>query len=268
MINSKIKNDNFINLDYNKIRNEINGNIESNIKTVKPKRIYFNKALYMSLSIFVLFGITLFSTIFTCKKYIIANHESHSSNCAICNKQDPGVSEPGGEQGLISSSKVSFESMMLKEYDLCVAFSGRYAAGTNYIPLSKILLTDLLKEEDKNELINEFNLKKDVLDYSVYCNFYLIIDNQKDYVFIKQLNGEFKEFIFESNLSYDFTCVIDEFETLSNVTLTKEWLNDNEYDTMGNLTTGISIYFTEIEPGVYKEYYTAIIYNKMYVINK
>ena len=135
----------------------------------------------------------------------------------------------------------------------------------NYLAMHLTLYNYL---HDSNHFL--YNNQLLLLKYQqlIHCNFYLIIDDQKDYVFIKQLNGEFKEFIFESNLSYDFTCIIDEFETLSNVTLTKEWLNDNEYDTMGNLTTGISIYFTEIEPGVYKEYYTAIINNKMYVINK
>ena len=268
MINSKLKNDNFIELDYSKIKSEVNNNVESNIKKVKPKRVNFKKFAYFSFLILVLCGITIISTVFTYKKNIMANHELHSSNCAICNEPDPGVSIPDGPQGLISTSKFSLDSLMLSEFDLCVAFSGRYSAGTNLMPLSKFLLTDLLNDEDKNQLIEAFNLRTDVIDLSVSCNFYLLIDDGKDYVFIKQLNGEFKEFTFESNFSYDFMSIVEEFEKLSGVELTKEWLNDNEYDTIGNLTTGINIYFREVVPGVYKEYYTALIDGTMYVINK
>jgi hypothetical protein len=198
----------------------------------------------------------------------MANHELHSSNCPVCNELDPGVSEPGGPQGIISPTKFSKDVSMLKEFDLCVAFSGNYSSSSNYIPLSKFLLTDLLKEEDKLQLIKTFNLRTDIIDNSVSCNFYLLTDEGKDYIFIKQLNDEFKEFIFESNFSYDFMSIVEEFEKLSGVELTKEWLNDNEYDTIGNLTTGINIYFREVEPGVYKEYYTALIDGTMYVINK
>lgn len=268
MINSKLKNDDFIELDYNKIKYEVNANISSNINTAKPKRTQFRKLAYISIFLVMLSEITILSTVLTYKKHIMANHELHSSNCTICNEVDPGVSEPGGAQGLMATDKVSMKSLMLSEFDLCIAFSGKYSAGTNQMPLSKFLLTDLLSEVDKNQLIETFNLKKDIIDYSVACNFYLLIDEGKDYVFIKQINGEYKEFTFESNFSYDFISIVEEFETLSGVELTEEWLNDNEYDTMGNLTTGINIYFREVEPGVYKEYYTAIINNQVYVINK
>ena len=268
MINSKLKNDDFIELDYNKIKNDIKDNISSNIKTVRPKKFQFKRLAYISIFLVILSGISILSTVLIYKKHIMANHELHSANCEICKEQDPGVSEPGGAQGLMTTDKVSMESLMLSEFDLCVAFSGKYSAGTNQMPLSKFLLTDLLNEEDKNQLIEVFNLRKDVIDYSVVCNFYLLVDEGKDYVFIKQVNGEYKEFIFESNFTYDFMDIVEEFESLSGVELTKEWLNDNEYDTMGNLTTGINIYFREVEPGIYKEYYTAIINNQLYVINK
>lgn len=268
MINSKLKNDEFIELDYSKIKNDIKDNILSNIKTVRPKRSQFRKLAYISIFLVILSGISILSTVLIYKKHIMANHELHSSNCPVCNEPDPGVSKPGGAQGLITTDKVSMDSSMLSEFDLCVAFSGKYSAGTNQMPLSKFLLTDLLNENDKNQLIETFNLRKDVIDYSVTCNFYLLVNEGKDYVFIKQINGEFKEFIFESNFTYDYMSIVKEFEALSGVELTKEWLNDNEYDTMGNLTTGINIYFREVEPGVYKEYYTAIIENQVYVINK
>lgn len=268
MINSKLQNDDFIELDYNKIKNDINTNIENNIKSVKRMRINFKKLVYYSLFVLLLCGITILTTTLTYKNHIMANHELHSSKCPVCNKLDPGVSEPGGSQGIISPTKFPKDVTMLKEFDLCVAFSGNYSSSSNFIPLSKFLLTDLLKEEDKLQLIKTFNLRTDIIDNSVSCNFYLLTDEGKDYIFIKQLNGEFKEFVFESNFAYDFMSIVKDFETLSGTTLTEEWLNDAKYDTMGNLTTGISIYFKEVEPGIYKEYYTAIINNQVYVINK
>ena len=271
MINSNLQKDNFIELDYSKIKDDVKYNLNKNVSNFQKPKFKTLKLACYSIITLLLCGLSSVIAIACYKNQDLDNSKppcpivDNSQTCPICGGVDPdGPVNPNTNPTLINQFKSSY--LVKAGYlDTCMAFSSRYSSGTNYLCLDKILKTSLLSENDKQTLI-------DSLEYSItsyYFTYYLGIKDGKDIIIMKDMrNSPYQTYQFDSNFSYDFTSIIEEFEKLSGVYLTLEWLNGDTYDQFGNLKTGISIYFQEDETGQIREYYTAFINDHLYVVTK
>lgn len=200
---------------------------------------------------------------------------------------------------------VSFSSIMIykeiqKEHDLTtivpprnevledrlfmhLAFRGKFPkfdsyvavgpeVGSNRFNLNVILNSNLLKEEDKNVLVEySKTVKEKVPEHNVRFVVCLGAKDDKDYVFLadiyydaKSHNGyEITTFYFESNLPYPFSSLADEFEELTGEILTTDTIDCiTSYNDQNILECGIALCFEKLDDGTYKEYYLMKTYDK------
>ena len=149
--------------------------------------------------------------------------------------------------------------------------------GSKRISLDVLLKTNLLKEEDKNVLIeyaNDANEK----EFNHEARFLICFGTieEKDYIFLADMYYDETSnwigyvtttFYFESNLSYPFSSLADEFEDLAGDSLTNECITS--YNDQNILECGIAICFERLDDGTYKEYYLMKTYDKQeFVVKK
>ena len=159
-------------------------------------------------------------------------------------------------------------------FDKTIAWGPELASGMiKYDVISK---SNLLSEEDKVVLLNyKASIKQTYPDHDVSFQIGFGIKNNKDYIYLIDYIGYDRElekeinntFLFESNLSYSFESIVDEFELMLDAELSDDYLNSSYYDNQNLLTTGIIIGFLEND-GLYQEYYMVKLDGEIFVVNK
>ena len=127
-----------------------------------------------------------------------------------------------------------------------------------------IIESNLINDIDKEKLKNYENEKTS----SGFCNIYLGESNGIDIVHIVELCEPYKTFTFNSNLDYSFNDVLEMFEEVSQKKIDKEFLYDSVFDdVLKKEISGIIVSFKK-EGDLYVPYYTMLLDEKMYVVNK
>ena len=127
-----------------------------------------------------------------------------------------------------------------------------------------IIESNLINDIDKEKLKNYENEKTS----SEFCNIYLGESNGIDIVHIVELCEPYKTFTFNSNLDYSFNDVLEMFEEVSQKKIDKEFLYDSVFDdVLKKEMSGIIVSFKK-EGDLYVPYYTMLLDEKMYVVNK
>ena len=149
--------------------------------------------------------------------------------------------------------------------------------GSNRFNLNIVLNSNLLKEDDKKVLVEYSEAaKKKAPDHDAKFVICFGIIEEKDYIFLADIYYDETSawvgyvtttFYFESNLSYSFSSLADEFEELAGDILTNECITS--YNDQNTLECGIAICFEEEDDGSYHEYYKIKTYDKQeFVVNK
>lgn len=240
MNKGKFSLDSFIELDYTKIKDEVKKNILTNIKNEKLR-----KHNMVKLMCYVLV------TCLLCTISVITSIKIYSHKYLNQSQQSPNINVYKSTQDITDN------------FDLCVAFTNKINFETEGITISQIVKTNLLKDSDKAYLSS---ISNDKVQNKFIC--YLVVIDGKDFVYLKSISFNDLNYKFESNLPYSLISIVEEFEQLSNSKISTEWLNDDTYDQENNLRTGISLNFIETNTDCYKEYYTAVINQNIYVLNK
>ena len=159
-------------------------------------------------------------------------------------------------------------------FDTIVAWGPELASGT--FEMNVIINSRLLKEEDIETLKEyERGIKAKHPSQNVSFQIALGIKDSKDYIYLIDYCGVlddtgkdyYYQFVFESNLPYDFDSIINDFEEQIGEELSNDFLNSSYYDDQNLLCSGIIMGFSEND-GVYKEYYLIKHNGKLYVDNK
>ena len=187
--------------------------------------------------------------------------------------KDPYLSRIGYSQELYENRKKQnpdWEPI----FDKTIAWGPELASGMiKYDVISK---SNLLNEEDKAVLLEyKTSIKQTYPTHDVSFQIAFGIKNNKDYIYLIDYIGYDRElekeinntFIFESNLSYSFESIVDEFELMLDAELSDDYLNSSYYDNQNLLTTGIIIGFLEND-GLYQEYYMVKLDGEIFVVNK
>lgn len=142
--------------------------------------------------------------------------------------------------------------------------------GSDRISLDVLLKTNLLKEEDKNALIEyENSAKEKEANHEARFLICFGIIEEKDYIFLADIYYDettvwnsyvATTFYFESNLPYSFSSLSNEFEQLAGDVLTNDCITS--YNDQNVLECGIAICFEEKGDGSYQEYYKIKTYDK------
>ena len=252
MIENLIDKTQEISLEFDKIREEVRGNIDNYI-VCKVKRN--SVVLYLKLALYSVI-LCLFCAIITIKI-----KDRIYENSAI----DPIVPDEQtsiGPAGSIDPGKFP-KSLLTEIFDVFVAF------GSNTVTLFTddiILNSNIISENDKNEF--KKYLASQVNDYQKYYNIHIGVKDGKDIIYIKHLTAPYADFIFESVLNYDFDLIIAEFESMCEKKLSQDFLMSCDWDNELKIDkSGIHLYFKE-EGGVYVPYYILMINEKVYILDK
>lgn len=165
------------------------------------------------------------------------------------------------DAGDINPGKANVEYLE-KNFDNFFAFGSGSPSGL--FTFDMIIKSNLISDIDKEKLINYKNGKTS----SEFCNIYLGESNGIDIVHIVELCEPYKTFTFNSNLDYSFNDVLKMFEEMSQKKIEKEFLYDSDFDDiLKKETSGIIVSFKK-EGDLYVPYYTMLLDEKIYVVNK
>ncbi len=237
MIEKRIKAIKTFDLSFEDIRGEIRKNLETTFAEAKARRQ--RKLPYMRAIRAVCVALCICTAAAMITVFI---GDIFSENIETPPSVDtPYIPEPGKN------------TSYAKKFDRFFA----YAFNCDY---NVILKSDIIDDNDKSAL-KDFCQTENVTHIDIYMGRL----NGSDQVMIYGGYGHGDVFWFKSNLDYHFEDVANEFEENSGVTLTDEYL----VETQGKkaLNNGISINFKS-SGGKYIPYYTAVIENMVYVIDK
>lgn len=147
-------------------------------------------------------------------------------------------------------------------------FDNFFAFGSGSLPglftFDIIIESNLINDIDKEKLMIDKRNK----NFNNYCNIYLGTREGIDVVHITQLGKPYKTYTFQSNLDYSFNDVLEMFEEVSQKKIDKEFLYDSVFDeVLKKEISGIIVLFKK-EGDLYVPYYTMLLDEKMYVVNK
>ena len=159
-------------------------------------------------------------------------------------------------------------------FDKLIVWGPELASGT--IKFDVIYKSNLLNKSDKSSLLEyKTSIEKVYSNHNVSFQIAFGVKDNKDYIYLIDYLGydnKLKKdvnniFFFESNLSYSFESIINEFELQINKELSNVFLNSCYYDDQNLLTSGIIIGFIEVDD-FYQEYYILKLDGEVYIINK
>lgn len=179
------------------------------------------------------------------------------STILIQNKMNESSEAPGD----VASFKQ--ERYINETFDRFVAFGGYGVSGKVYIDV--LCKSNLITEEDRIILLE---YKAAHSGSWMYFNIYMGVKNGKDVIELHHIYDPWETLTFESKLSYPLESIITEFEELSGVKLTKEFLNGSVPDSMFRQTLGILVDFKYTENNTYEIYYRTTINGEVYAIDK
>ena len=217
-----------------------NESIKEDSKNSIKRRQYIFKGVVITTYTICICLMAIFSTI------LIRNHMNESSD-------SPGDVAPFKLKNYINES-----------FDRFVAFGG-HGVSEGRLPIDVICNSNLITEEDKKILLD---YKAAHSNSWMYFNIYMGVRDGKDIIELHHMYEPWDGFIFESKLNYPLESIITEFEEVSGVELTKEFLNGCILDAMFRQTLGILVDFKYTENNTYEIYYRATINDKVYIVNK
>lgn len=256
----KFKDNDFINLDYSDIKDEVSENIrkstENKTKIKSYRGVNLRKALSYALCVMLTCVVSVGSTLLI--------------QGSVLN----GGAGNDGLDGSISPTKAVW--VIDENFDEFYIFSG----DRDMVDMDIVLKTNIISEKDKNAL-KEYcsgngRSKK-------YFNVYMGVKDNRDIVVFHDISSKpYERLVFESNLSYSFKSVVEKFEEMSGEKLTQEFLKESRWDEYydsqigeiissvndtGGISMRFSLWVTEGFVGRYLiEYYTAIINGQIYVV--
>ena len=258
----KFNDNDFINLDYSDIKDEVSENIrkstENKTKIKSYRGVNLKKALSYALCVMLTCVVSVGSTLLI--------QGSMKGGDGMGSNGFPGNVDPGKSPEFIE-----------KEFDELLAFGSWWLEnGITFTENVKfdLLGTDIISESDK-DAIREFEKANGKSGKNVYYyNIYMGMKDGKDTVVLSRLIAPYQTFKFESNLQYSFSSVLEKFEELSGEELTREFLLDSTFDNDYYYSVGgISVRFVldalnynHQKGKSYIAYYIAIIDGQVYIV--
>ena len=252
----KFKDNDFINLDYSDIKDEVSENIrkstESKTKIKSYRGVNLKKALSYALCVMLTCVVSVGSTLLI--------QGSMKGGDGMGSNGSPGNVDPG-----------KYTDFAKKEFDTFFAFSGYWLENMHQMGHDlnfDILRTDIISESDK-DAIREFEKANGKSGKNVYYyNIYMGMKDGKDTVVLSRLIAPYQTFKFESNLQYSFSSVIEKFEEVSGEKLTQDFLCGSEWnDYYATEMGGITLRFVQNGyKNKYVPYYTVFINGKVYIL--
>ena len=260
---------NIVKIKYPKVECDPNKAYEYFLKSRRSqKRIAFRNITIILYTLIICF-ITSLTTFFIQKK-ITENNINQMEKVNIDKLQ--GSNTDMGKDPYIAVQGVDPDQHPI--IDQIIAFGPEKADGT--FDLSVILRSNLINEEDKQELKNyETEIKKTYPSHNVRFQIALGIKDGKDIIYLidgcgydieleKTVNSVF---IFNSNLSYSFDTLVNDFEELTGKELTNDFLNKSHYDDQHLQEYGIILAFIEKDEQ-YQEYYILKLEGNVFILNR
>lgn len=252
----KFKDNDFINLDYSDIKDEVSENIrkstENKTKIKSYRGVNLKKALSYALCVMLTCVVSVGSTLLI--------QGSMKGGDGMGSNGFPGNVDPGKSPEFIE-----------KEFDELLAFGSWWLEnGITFTENVKfdLLGTDIISESDK-DAIREFEKANGKSGKNVYYyNIYMGMKDGKDTVVLSRLIVPYQTFKFESNLQYSFSSVLEKFEEVSGGKLTQDFLCGSEWnDYYATEMGGITLRFVQNGyKNKYVPYYTVFINGKVYIL--
>ena len=147
--------------------------------------------------------------------------------------------------------------------DYCVAYG---VDGINKLKSSELYDLDIISEEDK-VILKAMDQKNGVR----YINLYFAVKDNKDVIVISYLERPFGEdgmLIFDSNISFSFNGLVDEFEDIIGEDIDYDFLNQRYQETSEQiLPSGIYLELVK-DNDIYKYKFTLYYKNQEHIIYK
>lgn len=147
--------------------------------------------------------------------------------------------------------------------DYCVAYG---VDGINKLKSSELYDLDIISEEDK-VILKAMDQKNGVR----YINLYFAVKDNKDVIVISYLERPFGEegiLIFDSNISFSFNGLVDEFEDIIDEDIDYDFLNQRYQETSEQiLPSGIYLELVK-DNDIYKYKFTLYYKNQEHIIYK
>jgi len=140
----------------------------------------------------------------------IYNNEIITKNCTIQIFTEDYYSDK-------SNNKSDLNNVNNIEYELCVAFSNEFDS-------IKIIESKIINNSDVKQYIEYF--KNYIFTDKDAFNVYFVINEGIDYVIIQAQYNNNKAYIFKSNLSFNFSDMLDNYKKSHNIKLSNEFIND------------------------------------------
>ena len=216
---------------------EKNNIVFEKAKGDKLIRIFNNSKIRLVLYTLFILAIGVFSTLFISNFYT--------------DKSTGDISPTKNVELLLDEGKI----------DKFIAFGPDRA--TNLFTSDLILKSNIISDSDKDVLRNYEKNEYPNLFYNLYFG----IKDGKDVVCLHHLGKPYNIIVFESDLDYSFQSIVEEFELQSGITLSDDFLNSSELDSMNKQMGGIVISFNEVD-SIFEPFFIAFIDGKTYLVSK